>query len=146
YNHAYIRTYANILDETVIADGKGPNTLKIARQTTESAPRNSQSAMPIQKLRSCTTRVDGCVGCATLLPVPTSEWIGGWRKHLKSVQPRRNWPTRRKWPTTTCKEDGTRVSPRRFTGCRYELISRPYEALSTAPSSHTSKGSLGARA
>ena len=50
YNHAYIRTYANILDETVIADGKGPNTLKIARQTTESAPRNSQSAMLIQKL------------------------------------------------------------------------------------------------
>lgn len=50
YNSAYIRTYANLLDESVIADAKGPNTLKISRQTTESAPRHSQSAMIIQRL------------------------------------------------------------------------------------------------
>lgn len=50
YNYAYIRTYANLLDESVIADGKGLNTLKISRQTYESAPRESQSAMLIQQL------------------------------------------------------------------------------------------------
>ncbi len=50
YNSAYIRTYANLLDESVVADTSGSNILKISRQTTESAPRHSQSAMLIQKL------------------------------------------------------------------------------------------------
>lgn len=50
YSHAYIRTYANLTNESVLADGIGPNTTKISRQTTESAPRNSQSAMIMQRL------------------------------------------------------------------------------------------------
>ncbi|TXI73274.1 MAG: TonB-dependent receptor [Dechloromonas sp.] len=49
YNHAYIRTYANLIDESIIADARNLNTTKISRQTTESAPRNSQSAMIIQR-------------------------------------------------------------------------------------------------
>lgn len=49
YSHAYIRTYANLTDESLIADSVGLNTTKIARQTSESAPRNSQSAMLIQR-------------------------------------------------------------------------------------------------
>lgn len=50
YGHAYIRTYANLKDETLVADNSGPNTLKISNQTTESAPRNSQTAMLVQRL------------------------------------------------------------------------------------------------
>lgn len=50
YNHAYIRTYANLTDESIVADAGGLNTNKISRQTSESAPRNSQSAMIVQKL------------------------------------------------------------------------------------------------
>lgn len=50
YGHSYIRTYADLTDETKLADAKGPNTLKISRQTTESAPRNSQTAMIVQRL------------------------------------------------------------------------------------------------
>ena len=50
YNHAYIRTYANLTDESVVADTRGGNVNKISRQTTESAPRNSQSAMVVQRL------------------------------------------------------------------------------------------------
>jgi iron complex outermembrane receptor protein len=49
YGHAYIRTYANLTDETVIADAAN-NISKISRQTTESAPRNSQTAMIMQRL------------------------------------------------------------------------------------------------
>lgn len=49
YNHAYIRTYANLIDEAILADAKILNTTKISRQTAESAPRNSQSAMLIQR-------------------------------------------------------------------------------------------------
>ena len=49
YGHAYIRTYANLTDENVIADS--PNNIpKISRQTSESAPRNSQTAMIMQRL------------------------------------------------------------------------------------------------
>lgn len=50
YNHAYIRTYADLDDQSVVADKKGENIDRISRQTTESAPRNSQSAMIIQRL------------------------------------------------------------------------------------------------
>lgn len=50
YNHAYTRTYADLTDQSVVADTKGGNIDKISRQTTESAPRNSQSAMIIQRL------------------------------------------------------------------------------------------------
>ena len=49
YSHSYTRTYAN-LDESAVADDVLYNTLKISRQTTESAPRNAQSAMIIQRL------------------------------------------------------------------------------------------------
>ena len=49
YSHSYTRTYAN-LDESAVADDVQYNTLKIARQTTESAPRNAQSAMVVQRL------------------------------------------------------------------------------------------------
>lgn len=49
YNHAYIRTYADLTDQSVIADAAN-NIPKISRQTSESAPRNSQSAMLIQRL------------------------------------------------------------------------------------------------
>ncbi|UCV11777.1 TonB-dependent receptor [Dechloromonas denitrificans] len=49
YNHAYIRTYAFLSSEAVIVDAPS-NIPKISRQTEESAPRNSQSAMIIQKL------------------------------------------------------------------------------------------------
>lgn len=49
YNYAYIRTYAFLSSEDVVVDA--PNNIsKISRQTTESAPRRSQSAMIIQKL------------------------------------------------------------------------------------------------
>ena len=50
YGHSYTRTYANLTDETLVADTKGQNTLKISNQTTESAPRNSQTAMIVQRL------------------------------------------------------------------------------------------------
>lgn len=50
YNHAYIVTYAHLIDETLVADTPGLNITKISRQTEESAPRNSQSAMIIQRL------------------------------------------------------------------------------------------------
>lgn len=49
YNHAYVRTYADLLDTSIIADTVS-NLPKASRQTTESAPRNSQSAMLIQRL------------------------------------------------------------------------------------------------
>ena len=50
YGYSYIRTYANLTDESVVADDRGNNTLKISRQTTESAPRHSQTAMIVQRL------------------------------------------------------------------------------------------------
>lgn len=50
YGYSYIRTYANLTDESVLAEIKGPNTLKISNQTTESAPRHSQTAMIVQRL------------------------------------------------------------------------------------------------
>lgn len=50
YNHAYIVTYAHLIDETLVADTAGLNITKISRQTEESAPRNSQSAMIVQRL------------------------------------------------------------------------------------------------
>ena len=49
YNHAYVRTYAFLSSEAVIVDAPS-NIPKISRQTEESAPRNSQSAMIMQKL------------------------------------------------------------------------------------------------
>lgn len=49
YNHAYIRTYADLTDPSLVADATN-NIPKISRQTSESAPRNSQSAMLIQRL------------------------------------------------------------------------------------------------
>ena len=49
YNYAYIRTYAFLSSEDVVVDAAN-NISKISRQTTESAPRRSQSAMIIQKL------------------------------------------------------------------------------------------------
>lgn len=49
YGHAYIRTYANLTDENAIADAT-QNIPKISNQTTESAPRNSQTAMIMQRL------------------------------------------------------------------------------------------------
>lgn len=49
YNYAYIRTYAFLESEEVVVDSSN-NIPKISRQTSESAPRNSQSAMIIQKL------------------------------------------------------------------------------------------------
>jgi iron complex outermembrane receptor protein len=50
YGYSFTRIYANLTDETQVADNKGPNTLKISNQTTESAPRNSQTAMIVQRL------------------------------------------------------------------------------------------------
>ncbi len=50
YSHAYIKIFADLTDETVVADNPGLNTTKISRQTRESAPQNSQSLMWIQKL------------------------------------------------------------------------------------------------
>jgi len=50
YSHAYIRTYADLSDPSVLAENIGANTDKISRQTQESSPRNSQSAMIIQRL------------------------------------------------------------------------------------------------
>lgn len=50
YGHALITIHAESWDESVIADAVGNNITKITRQTTESAPRNSQSAMLIQRL------------------------------------------------------------------------------------------------
>ncbi|MBS1189985.1 MAG: TonB-dependent receptor [Rhodocyclaceae bacterium] len=50
YNHAYIRTFANLTDQSVIAEGIGENIDKISRQTRESAPRHSTSAMLVQRL------------------------------------------------------------------------------------------------
>jgi iron complex outermembrane receptor protein len=50
YNYAYILTYANLTDETVIADARGLNTNKISEQTRRSAPHYSQSAMLMQRL------------------------------------------------------------------------------------------------
>lgn len=49
YGHALITIQTESWDESVIAD-EGGNLTKITRQTTESAPRNSQSAMLIQRL------------------------------------------------------------------------------------------------
>ncbi|MGE5491646.1 MAG: TonB-dependent receptor plug domain-containing protein [Actinomycetota bacterium] len=50
YGHAYIRIFANLQDESVIAEMPGGNIDKISRQTTESAPRHSTSAMLMQRL------------------------------------------------------------------------------------------------
>lgn len=50
YSHAYIRIFADLSDQSVIADGVGQNTDKISRQTRESAPRHSTSAMLVQRL------------------------------------------------------------------------------------------------
>lgn len=49
YSHAYIRTYAFLTSEAMVVDAAN-NIPKISRQTSESAPRNSQSLMLIQKL------------------------------------------------------------------------------------------------
>lgn len=49
YSHAYIRTYAFLTSEAMVVDAAN-NIPKISRQTSESAPRNSQSLMIIQKL------------------------------------------------------------------------------------------------
>lgn len=50
YGHAYIRTFANLTDTSVVADSVGENVDKISRQTRESAPRHSTSAMLVQRL------------------------------------------------------------------------------------------------
>lgn len=50
YGYAYIRTYANLTDESVIADSLGARIDKISNQTRESAPRHSNSAMLMQRL------------------------------------------------------------------------------------------------
>lgn len=50
YGYSYIRTYAHLIDESVIADTLGNNVTKISAQTAQSAPRRSQTAMIIQRL------------------------------------------------------------------------------------------------
>lgn len=51
YNHAYIRTYADLYQTSAIAEVQGDeNITKISRQTRESAPRVSHSAMLVQQL------------------------------------------------------------------------------------------------
>lgn len=50
YGHAYIRTYAKLTDESLIADRMGNNIIKISRQTQDSAPRHSTTAMLMQRL------------------------------------------------------------------------------------------------
>ncbi|HJW25706.1 MAG TPA: TonB-dependent receptor [Rhodocyclaceae bacterium] len=50
YGHAYIRTFANLTDLSAIADVTGETVDKISRQTRESAPRHSTSAMVVQRL------------------------------------------------------------------------------------------------
>ena len=50
YSHAYTSIYANLTDASVIADGPGMTIEKIPRQTRDSAPRHSTSAMLIQSL------------------------------------------------------------------------------------------------
>lgn len=50
YGHAYIRVFANLTDASVIADTVGDNIEKISRQTRESAPRHSSTAMLMQRL------------------------------------------------------------------------------------------------
>ncbi|UCV03812.1 TonB-dependent receptor plug domain-containing protein [Dechloromonas denitrificans] len=49
YSYAYIRTYAFLSSEDMVVDAAN-NIAKISRQTSESAPRRSQSLMVIQKL------------------------------------------------------------------------------------------------
>lgn len=50
YSYAYIRTFANLTDVSVIADRYGETVDKILRQTRQSAPRHSTSAMLMQRL------------------------------------------------------------------------------------------------
>lgn len=50
YNNAYILTYANLIDESVVSDSGGLNIDKISRQTRQSAPTYSHSAMVMQRL------------------------------------------------------------------------------------------------
>jgi len=50
YSNALVTIDADLTDQGLIADTFGENTDKISRQTRESAPRRSQSAMLIQKL------------------------------------------------------------------------------------------------
>lgn len=50
YGHAYTSIYADLKDSSVIADGPGLTIDKISRQTRESAPRHSTTAMLMQSL------------------------------------------------------------------------------------------------